>query len=87
MKKRLVAFLIIAVLIVGLVPTTMAQNDKPFAGMKVVVVTQEGRSIGGPVEDYKSQWEEMTGGEVELQQFAFGGHGFGVLAQADAAAA
>jgi multiple sugar transport system substrate-binding protein len=72
MKRRLVAFLIIVVLIAGLVPTTMAQGDKPFAGMKVVVVTQEGRSIGGPVEDYKSQWEDMTGGQVELQQFAFG---------------
>ena len=72
MNKRLLSFLIIVVLVIGLVPTTMAQDDKPFKGMKVVVVTQEGRSIGGPVEDYKSQWEEQTGGEVELQQFAFG---------------
>jgi multiple sugar transport system substrate-binding protein len=45
---------------------------KPFAGQKVVVVTQTGRSIGGPVEDYAPEWEEMTGGDVELQQFAFG---------------
>ena len=43
-----------------------------FAGKKVVVVTQTGRSIGGPVEDYAPEWEAMTGGEVELQQFAFG---------------
>jgi len=35
-------------------------------------VTQEGRSIGGPVEDYAPEWEEMTGGDVELQQFAWG---------------
>lgn len=45
---------------------------KPFAGQKVVVVTQTGRSIGGPVEDYAPEWEAATGGDVELQQFAFG---------------
>jgi multiple sugar transport system substrate-binding protein len=72
MNKKLIAFLIIVVLVIGLVPTTMAQDDQPFKGMKVVVVTQEGRSIGGPVEDYKAEWEALTGGEVELQQFAFG---------------
>lgn len=72
MKKSFVSLLIIAVLVIGIAPTTMAQDDKPFEGMKVVVVTQEGRSIGGPVEDYAPEWEEMTGGEVELQQFAWG---------------
>ncbi len=45
---------------------------KPFAGQKVVVVTQTGRSIGGPVEDHAPEWEALTGGSVELQQFAFG---------------
>ncbi len=72
MSKKLVVLLIIAALVVGVVPTAVAQDDKPFKGMKVVVVTQEGRSIGGPVEDYAPEWEEMTGGEVELQQFAWG---------------
>lgn len=72
MKKNLVTLLVIVVLVIGVVPSTMAQDDKPFEGMKVVVVTQEGRSIGGPVEDFKAAWEEETGGEVELQQFAFG---------------
>lgn len=72
MKRSVIALLVIAVLVIGLVPSTMAQDDKPFAGMKVVVVTQDGRSIGGPVEDFKGAWEEETGGEVELQQFAFG---------------
>ncbi len=71
MNKRLLSLVIIAVLAIGLVPSTMAQDDKPFEGMKVVVVTQEGRSIGGPVEDYAPEWEEMTGAEVELQQFAW----------------
>ena len=37
MNKRLLSFLIIVVLVIGLVPTTMAQDDKPFKGMKVVV--------------------------------------------------
>jgi multiple sugar transport system substrate-binding protein len=71
MKKALVSIVVIVILLAGLAPTTLAQ-DKPFQGMKVVVVTQEGRSIGGPVEDYKGEWEDMTGGQVELQQFAFG---------------
>ena len=43
-----------------------------FDGQKVVVVTQTGRSIGGPVEDFAPEWEALTGGQVELQQFAFG---------------
>ena len=47
-------------------------GELPFAGQKVVVVTQTGRSIGGPVEDHSPEWEALTGGEVELQQFAFG---------------
>ena len=71
MLKRCAALIVIAVLVIGLIPTTAAQDDKPFEGMKVVVVTQEGRSIGGPVEDYAPEWEELTGGEVELQQFAW----------------
>ena len=41
-------------------------------GQKIVVATQTGRSIGGPIEDYAPEWEAMTGGEVELQQFDFG---------------
>ncbi len=71
MSKRFVVFLIIVALVVGVVPTAVAQ-DKPFQGQKVVVVTQEGRSIGGPVEDYAPEWEALTGGDVELQQFAWG---------------
>lgn len=70
--KRFVVLLVILAMVVVLVPTTTAQDAKPFEGQKVVVVTQEGRSIGGPVEDYAPEWEEMTGGDVELQQFAWG---------------
>jgi len=53
-------------------PTEAPPEARPFEGQKVVVVTQTGRSIGGPVEDHAPEWEAMTGGEVELQQFAFG---------------
>ncbi len=38
----------------------------------VVVATQTGRSVGGPIEDYAPDWEAKTGGSVQLQQFAFG---------------
>jgi outer membrane biosynthesis protein TonB len=49
-------------------PTEEAPPEKGrFEGKKVVVVTQTGRSIGGPVEDYAPEWEAMTGGEVELR--------------------
>lgn len=73
MKRTITLVILIALIIaMGMTQVTTAQDDKPFEGMKVVVVTQEGRSIGGPVEDYGPEWEEMTGGEVELQQFAFG---------------
>lgn len=53
-------------------PEAPAEAAKPFEGQTVVVVTQTGRSIGGPVEDHAPEWEAMTGGNVELQQFAFG---------------
>ncbi|NLX11715.1 MAG: extracellular solute-binding protein [Chloroflexi bacterium] len=73
MKKAVTVIVLLALLLVsGLSQVTQAQDEKPFEGQKVVVVTQEGRSIGGPVEDYAPEWEEMTGGEVELQQFAWG---------------
>ncbi len=49
-----------------------AAQDLPFAGQTVVVVTQTGYSIGGPVEDHAPEWEALTGGTVQLQQFAFG---------------
>jgi multiple sugar transport system substrate-binding protein len=60
--------------------TTVAPDDgdgeEPtaanFEGQTVVVVTQTGRSIGGPIEDFAPEWEAATGGNVELQQFAFG---------------
>ncbi len=41
-------------------------------GQQIVVATQTGYSIGGPIEDNAPEWEALTGGDVQLQQFAFG---------------
>jgi len=69
MKKLLILMLIVA-MAVGIAPA--AAQGGQFAGQTVVVVTQTGYSIGGPVEDFAPEWEAATGGNVELQQFAFG---------------
>jgi multiple sugar transport system substrate-binding protein len=70
MKKSLLLTLIGLAGITAVAPV-LAQ-DRPFEGMNVVVVTQTGSAIGGPVDTYRGEWEEMTGGTVELQTFAFG---------------
>lgn len=70
MKKTLVLLLLVTVIAIGLAP--VAAQDGQFAGQTVVVVTQTGSAIGGPVETYRGEWEAMTGGRVELQQIAFG---------------
>jgi multiple sugar transport system substrate-binding protein len=67
-----ISFRLIAALVaLGLAMPALAQAPR-FDGQQVVVVTQTGRSIGGPVEDFAPEWEAMTGGRVQLQQFAFG---------------
>lgn len=71
MKKSLPMFILSALLVFGLLAPVFAQ-DADFSGQTVVVVTQTGRSIGGPVEDFAPEWEAATGGQVQLQQFAFG---------------
>lgn len=71
MKQRFAIFVLGAILIGGLMSSGLAQDGR-FDGQTVVVVTQTGRSIGGPVEDFAPEWEAQTGGEVQLQQFAFG---------------
>jgi multiple sugar transport system substrate-binding protein len=72
MKKASLLVLIFALMIMGLAPAAAQDEEKDFSGQTVVVVTQTGRSIGGPIEDFAPEWEAMTGGKVELQQFAFG---------------
>ncbi len=70
MKK---ALLIIAVglISVGLI-FAAGKKEEAVGGQQIVVVTQTGRSIGGPVEDFGPEWEAATGNTVQLQQFAFG---------------
>jgi multiple sugar transport system substrate-binding protein len=67
MRKYSISLLVILIVFAS-VPLALAQ----FEGQTVVVVTQTGRSIGGPVEDFAPEWEKATGGKVQLQQFAFG---------------
>jgi len=69
-KKALLALVILGLLVAAIAPT--AAQDKPFAGQRVVVVTQTGEAIGGPVLTLGPEWTEMSGAEVELQTFAFG---------------
>ncbi len=68
--KKFLFVMLIAILALGILP--VAAQDKPFAGQKVVVVTQEGSAIGGPAERYGAEWAELTGATVEVQRFAFG---------------
>ncbi len=67
--RKIVVVMSMAVLV--LISVAFAQ-DKAFQGQTVIVVTQTGRAIGGPVEDYAPEWQEKTGGKIQLQQFAFG---------------
>jgi len=68
-KKAFVSAAVALTLAVGV--GISAAQDQPFAGQRVVVATQTGSAIGGPVETYRGEWEAATGGTVELQQFAF----------------
>lgn len=70
--KKLSLFLAFTLLLTLAIVPALAQDDLPFEGQTVVVVTQTGSAIGGPVLDKGPIWEEMTGGQVELQPFAFG---------------
>ncbi len=68
MRKMLV-FVLLGVLLLAIMPT--AAQDQPFAGKKVVVVTQEGSAIGGPAEKYGAEWAAKSGATVEVQRFAY----------------
>lgn len=61
-------------ILLGLLTMVMAAgaSAQDFSGQTVVVVTQTGSAIGGPVLDKGPIWEEATGGNIELQTFAFG---------------
>lgn len=68
--KKVLLVVVLAMLALAIVPT--AAQDQPFAGKKIVVVTQEGSAIGGPAEKYGAEWAAKTGATVEVQRFAFG---------------
>jgi multiple sugar transport system substrate-binding protein len=68
--KKIGTFLLLAVILTLAIAPIRAQ-DKPFAGKKIVIVTQQGSAIGGPAEDYGKQWAEQSGATVEVQRFAF----------------
>lgn len=68
MKKVLLLILIVLVTLgVGVV----SAQDQPFAGQRVVVVTQTGSAIGGPASEYGQIWAAENGATVEVQQFTF----------------
>ncbi len=67
--RKLCLFVLLAMLVTALAAPSLAQD---FSDQKVVVVTQTGSAIGGPVLDKGPIWEEATGGSIELQTFAFG---------------
>ena len=70
-KGNFIRFIVVVALMLTAL-TVVAQDDRPYEGMTIVVVTQTGAAIGGPVETYGPIWEEMTGADVQLQAFAFG---------------
>ena len=47
-------------------------SDKKFDGATVVVVSQSGPVISGPIQIFAPIWEEATGGRVELVTYPFG---------------
>jgi multiple sugar transport system substrate-binding protein len=67
--RKIVFLALLAVVLLGLMP--VAAQDQPFAGQKVVVVTQEGSAIGGPAEKYGAEWAALSGATVEVQRFAY----------------
>ena len=67
--RKLTLFVLLAMLSVVIAAPVSGQD---FSGQTVIVVTQTGSAIGGPVLDKGPLWEEATGGNIELQTFAFG---------------
>lgn len=70
MKKTLVLLLLVTVVAIGLAP--VAAQDQPYAGQTIVVATQTGPAISGPVKIFGPEWEAQTGATVQVAEFAFG---------------
>jgi len=69
MSRILIAVFLLALLL-GAV--SVAAQDQRFAGQTIVVATQTGPAISGPVKDHAPEWEAQTGATVEVAEFAFG---------------
>jgi multiple sugar transport system substrate-binding protein len=67
--KKIVLLVAFAAALLSLMP--VAAQDSPFAGQRIVVVTQTGSAIGGPANDLGQVWAAENGATVEVQQFAF----------------
>lgn len=65
-------FVLLMVVLLALMSFSLVQAQGEFSGQTVVVATQTGPSISGPIKDFAPQWEAATGGSVQVQEFAFG---------------
>lgn len=81
MIKKCVALMIFVTLALGVAVSAFAQADNFFPngiggtsykGVKLVVVSQTGPQVSGPLDKYREVWEKKTGAKVEVQTFAFG---------------
>jgi multiple sugar transport system substrate-binding protein len=66
--RKILFLALLAVVLLSLMP--VAAQDQPFAGKKIVVVSQQG-AIGDPARTYGEEWAAKTGATVEVQQFAY----------------
>ncbi len=69
--KRFLALLLVVVVLMPLVATPAAAQG-PYEGVKLVVTTQTGPYIAGPMIEHGPEWTEMTGGEVEVVETPYG---------------
>ena len=70
MSRVSVLLLMLAALLMGVF--SVAAQDQPFAGQTIVVATQTGPAISGPVKEFGPEWAAQTGATVEVAEFAFG---------------
>ncbi|MBC7813207.1 MAG: extracellular solute-binding protein, partial [Burkholderiales bacterium] len=48
-----------------------AAQHRPFEGVRIIVATQTGAAINGPIETFRGEWEAATGGTVDVQSIPF----------------
>jgi multiple sugar transport system substrate-binding protein len=67
--RKLSLLIVLALLATLFIVPASAQD---FSGQTIVVVSQTGPSISGPVKDMAPEWEARTGASVQVAEFAFG---------------